>query len=88
MRQRLTTSLSRKSESHVKNAYRIVDDFQVETTDIRVLVLDRDYDLTIPLSKEVAVIDGKEYPFELNSIRHWAIIKSHDSFTGKTVEFI
>ena len=69
------------------NKYLIVDDFQVPTKDIRVLVLDRDYDLTFPLKKNVAIIDGKEYSFHLNSIRRWATIISRESFTGKEVEF-
>ncbi len=67
--------------------YKIVDDFQAGETSVRVLVLDRDYDLTIPLKKNVAVIEGKEYKFHLNSIPRWATIESNDSFIGKEIEF-
>ena len=75
-------------DTGMKNVYRIVDDFQAGSTDIHVLVLDRDYELAAPIEKSIAVIDGKEYPFSLNSIPRWATIKSRDSFTGKTVEFV
>lgn len=71
----------------MSNKYRIVDDFQAGETNIRVLVLDRDYEFSPPARKGIAVIDGKAYKFNLNSIRRWATIESHDSFTGKTVEF-
>ena len=71
----------------MRNIYKIIDDFQAGNTDIRVLVLDRDYDLTFQLKKNVAIIDGVEYAFHLNSIPCWATIESHDSFKGKTVEF-
>lgn len=71
----------------MNNTYKIIDDFQAGPTDIRVLVLDRDFDSFASAKKWKAVIDGMEYPFQLNSIPCWATIKSHDSFTGKTVEF-
>lgn len=67
--------------------YKIVEDFQVDTTDVRVLVLDREYEFSPPALKGIALIDGKEYPFHLNSIRRWATINSRESFAGKTVEF-
>ena len=71
----------------MKNIYEIVDDFQAGSTDIRVLVLDREYAFDAPLKKNVAVIDGKEYEFHFNSIRRWVTIQSKENFTGKTVEF-
>ena len=67
--------------------YKIIDDFQAGPTDIRVLVLDRDYEFLPVAERGIAIIDGVEYPFQLNSIPCWATIRSHDSFTGKTVEF-
>jgi hypothetical protein len=69
------------------NSYRIVDDFQVGTTPMRVLVLDREYNLSAPLEKNIAVIGDKEYAFNLNSVRCWATVKSQESFKGKTVTF-
>ena len=71
----------------MEREYRIVDDFQVPQTEGRVLVLDREYEFVPGLLKNVAVIDGKEYPYNLNSIRRWVIIKSRESFKGKTVTF-
>ena len=71
----------------MNNTYKIIDDFQAGPTDIRVLVLDRDFDSFASAKKWKAVIDGMEYSFQLNSIPCWATIKSHDSFTGKIVEF-
>lgn len=71
----------------MKREYRIVDDFQVPQTEGRVLVLDREYEFVPGLLKNVAVIDGKEYSYNLNSIRRWVIIKSRESFKGKTVTF-
>lgn len=68
--------------------YKIIDDFQADPTDIRVLVLDRDYEFSESLTRSRAIIDGREYELHLNSIRCWATIKSHDSFTGKEVEFV
>ncbi len=72
----------------MNNMYKIIDDFQAGPTDIRVLVLDRDFDSFTSAKVWKAVIDGVEYPFQLNSIPCWATIKSHDSFKGKTVEFV
>lgn len=72
----------------MSNKYTIIDDFQVEASDVRVLVLDRDYEFSVPLKRSLALIDGKEYKFHFNSIPRWATINSRDSFTGKTVEFI
>lgn len=69
------------------NKYKIVDDFQAGSTDVRVLVLDRDYDFRPYNDRGVVIIEGKEYAFNLNSIPSWVLIKSHDSFTGKQVEF-
>lgn len=74
--------------AEMSNKYMIVDDFQAGPTDIRVLVLDRDYEFSESLTRSRAIIDGREYEFHLNSIRCWATIKSHDSFTGKEVEFV
>ncbi len=72
----------------MSNKYIIVDDFQAGSTDIRVLVLDRDYEFSEPLKRSLAVIDGKEYDFHFNSILCWVTIKSHDSFIGKEVKFV
>lgn len=72
----------------MSNKYKIVDDFQAGPTAIRVLVLDRDFDSFCTAKKWRAVIDGKEYKFQLNSIRCWVTIESHDSFAGKMIEFI
>lgn len=72
----------------MSNKYTIIDDFQAGPTDIRVLVLDRDYEFSESLTRSLAIIDGKGYEFMLNSIRCWATIKSHDSFTGKVGEFV
>ena len=63
----------------MNNMYKIIDDFQAGPTDIRVLVLDRDFDSFTSAKVWKAVIDGVEYPFQLNSIPCWATIKSHDS---------
>ena len=71
----------------MEREYRIVDDFQVPQTEGRVLVLDREYEFVPGLLKNVAVIDGKEYSYNLNSIRRWVIIRSRESFKGKTVTF-
>ena len=71
----------------MKKEYKIIDDFQAGPTDIRVLVLDRNYEFLPVAERGIAIIDGVEYPFQLNSSPCWATIKSHDSFTGKTVEF-
>ena len=68
--------------------YKIIDDFQAGPTDIRVLVLDRDFDSFYHKKKWRALIDGVEYKFDLNSIPRWVLIKSHDSFIGKEVEFV
>ena len=68
--------------------YKIVDDFQAGPTDTRVLELDRDFDFPATVTRAVAIIDGKEYPFYSNSVRKWITIKSYDSFKGKTVELI
>lgn len=69
------------------NSYKIIDDFQVGATPMRVLVLDREYDLGAPLKNNTAVIEGQEFAFNLNSVRCWAVIKSQKSFKGKTVTF-
>lgn len=65
-------------------SYRIVDDFQVLDTDVRVLVLDRPYEFH---NSEAVTIDGESYRFSLNSIREWVIIHSKKSFKGKTAVF-
>ena len=71
----------------MSNKYKIVDDFQAGSTGIRVLVLDREYEYIPPASEGVAIIDGRRYEFNLNSIRNWVTIESDERFTGKTVEF-
>ena len=65
------------------NKYRIIEDFQV--INMRVLVLNRDYEFG---GFNRVLIDGKSYPFSLNSIRNWVSIKSEGNFVGKEVEFI
>lgn len=70
----------------MSDRYKIIDDFQAGSTDIRVLVLDRAFD-SFSAEKWIASIDGREYEFQLNSIRSWVTIKSTDSFTGKEIEF-
>ena len=72
----------------MNDQYRIVEDFQAGTSGVRVLVLDRDFDSFGTAKKWRAVIDGKEYKFELNSIGRWVTIESEDSFTGKTIAFV
>jgi hypothetical protein len=72
----------------MNNKYKIIDDFQAGHTDIRILVLDRDFDSFCSAPQWRAVIDDEEYEFNLNSIGCWITIKSHDSFTGKEVEFV
>ena len=52
----------------MKKEYKIIDDFQAGPTDIRVLVLDRDYEFLPVAERGIAIIDGVEYPFQLNSI--------------------
>ena len=74
--------------AEMSNKYTIIDGFQAGPTGIRVLVLDRDFDSFGSTKKWRAFIGGVEYEFMLNSIRCWATIKSHDSFTGKVVEFV
>ena len=71
----------------MRDTYKIIDDFQVGTTGIRVLVLDREFDSFVSAKKWKAVIDGTEYLFQLNSIPCWVTIESFDSFAGKTIEF-
>lgn len=58
--------------------YKIIDDRQVNA--VRVLVLDRDYERIF----HKLTIDGKEYPFLTNSMKNWLIIRSTESFKGKT----
>lgn len=70
----------------MNNVYKIIDDFQAGNTGIRVLVLDRDYEYMPPAKEGIAIIDGKEYEFNLNSIRTWVTIKSNENFTGKMIE--
>ena len=88
MKQCWSMRFGERKVAEMSNKYTIIDDFQAGPTDIRVLVLDRDYEFTEPLTRSLAIIDGKEYKFHFNSIRCWATIKSHDSFTGKVVEFV
>lgn len=70
------------------NIYKIVDDFQVTGTDIRVLVLDRKFNSFEKGARELAIIDGNEYEYTLNSVRNWITIKSKDNFAEKSIEFI
>lgn len=72
----------------MSNQYKSVDDFQAGDTDIRVLVLDRDYEFSPIAKRGITIIGEKEYPYMLNSIRRWTTIKSRDSFKGKAVEFV
>ncbi len=72
----------------MKDQYKIIDDFQAGSTNTRVLVLERDFDSFVTAKRWIAVIDNKEYKFQLNSIRCWVTIESRESFTGKTIEFI
>lgn len=65
-----------------KSSYQIVNDFQV--ADYRVLELDTDYEFG-HFAK--AVIDGEEYSYTLNSVRNWVVIRSNESFSGRTVIF-
>ena len=71
----------------MNDRYKIIDDFQAGSTGIRVLVLDRAFDSFTSAPKWRAIIDQKEYEFQLNSIPCWVTIKSKDNFTGKTIEF-
>ena len=64
------------------DSYQVVGDFQAGA--MRVLVLDRDYSFGHTKLK----IDGVEYPYTLNSISNWVIIKSNQSFAGKTAMFM
>lgn len=61
--------------------YKIIDDFQANS--MRVLVLDRDYEPT----KHILTIDGEVHPYTINSVRNWILIKSYQSFKGKTAVF-
>jgi hypothetical protein len=60
------------------STYKIIDDFQANA--VRVLILDRDYERII----HKLTIDGVEYPFQTNSMKNWLIIRSTNSFKGKT----
>jgi len=62
--------------------YRVIRDHQVGK--MRVLELDRDFD-SFTQRKWMAEIDGKMYPFALNSIRCWLLIEATRSFSGKKV---
>lgn len=66
----------------MSDRYKIIDDFQAK--EARVLQLDRDFE---SFAKNTAVIDGKRYSFDINSIRSWIIIQTNESFKGKTVTF-
>lgn len=66
------------------SSYLIIDDFQAGQSDRRVLVLDRPYDLA---GNTTLHVDGEEYTPALCSIPDWIIIKSRESFTGKTAVF-
>lgn len=72
----------------MNDTYKIIDDFQAGASEIRVLVLDRDFDSFTTAKKWRAVINKKEYDFNLNSIASWITIKSKEKFTGKAVTFI
>lgn len=67
-----------------KTKYKIIDDFQEEKT--RVLILDSDYECFMP-GKAVACIDGVSYDYRRCSSRKCVLIKSNETFKGKTVEF-
>ena len=64
--------------------YKIIDDFQVKN--FRVLVLDRDFNLGRRHSSLVS-INGKSFPYQLNSIRKWVVIKATGSFKGMVASF-
>ena len=70
------------------NTYTITTDFQVTGTDVRVLVLDRDFESFEPGMREKIKIDGNEYDYALNSVPKFVTIKSRETFKGKTAEFI
>lgn len=71
----------------MKNKYKIIDDFQAGNTGYRVLVLDRDFSSFEEAPEQIAVIEGNEYEFSLNSVRSWVIIKSREKFVGKNIIF-
>lgn len=68
----------------MKKEYKIIDDFQAGPTDIRVLVLDREYEFLPVAERGIAIIDGVEYPFQLNSIKCWVTIKTMTVLREKT----
>ncbi len=68
----------------MSNKYQIVDDFQVNQ--IRVLVLDRDFNFEGKQNK--AVIDGEIFSYTPNSVRKWILIESTKEFKGKVINFI
>ena len=70
-----------------RNTYQIIDDLQVGETELRAHVLDRDFDSFESNARCVVRIDEKEYKYDINSVHNIVVIKSRDSFTGKTAVF-
>ncbi len=66
-----------------EHEYLITDDFQVKNT--RVLGLDRDFN---SFKFKKAMIDGELFDYLINSVKSWILIKSHNSFKGKKVNFV
>lgn len=67
------------------SSYKVIDEFQAN--DVRGIVLDR------PMGDDtlgkLACIDGKKYRFTRNSARQLMGLPGvHESFAGKTVEFV
>ncbi len=67
----------------MKNKYRIVDSFC--RNGYQLLVLDRDFK-RFPVSK--ILIDGKKYPYLLNSIKTWVVVHMDQTIQNKEVEFV
>ena len=67
-----------------KSEYKIIDDFQVKN--VRVLVLDSNYEFNGRFPK--AIVESKLYSYTLNSVPNWILIKSTDSFKGKSIKFV
>ena len=65
-----------------ESTYSIIDDFQAKN--VRVLVLDRDYEYG---GFNKAVVGEEVYSYALNSVRNWVLIQSTESFKGKMIKF-
>lgn len=65
--------------------YKITDCLRIpHTEDLTILVLDRDYEFH-GCRKSIAIIDGEEFEYTLNSISKWMVIHTKKDFKGKTV---